>query len=129
MELKEVALTIGTGFVAFLLVGVAVTSGLDQWIAFSLIIGIPAGIVAGVLTGGAVAYRLANAGTERRHRIQNALTGFVAGFGLTLLVLAVVWNSGLTFALSTALLVGFLGLLIGYAWDSLSGTKRVHGQV
>jgi hypothetical protein len=111
--------------VAFLVVGVAVTELLSSSIAFSLFVGIPAGLLAGVLvagfTYGSLAYR--DATGEEAERIRVRLLAFLAavvtfgivgtlatvagGFGLSLLLASVVLGVpiGLFAAVAVALLV------------------------
>jgi hypothetical protein len=110
------------GVTTFLLVTVAVTTLFERWIEFSVFVGLPAGLLAGVLAFGAVAYRLAGAAPARRRRLVGAVGGFCAAFLLALLWLTVGWNGSVALSIGVALLVGVLGLLIGYvsAFQSVS---------
>ena len=110
------------GVTTFLLVTVAVTGLFERWIEFSVFVGLPAGLLAGVLAFGVVAYRLAGAAPARRRRLVGAVGGFSAAFLFALLGLTLGWDGSVALSIGVALLVGLLGLLIGYvtAFQSVS---------
>ncbi len=102
------------GLTTFLLATVAVTSLFERWIEFSVFVGLPAGLLAGVLAFGAVAYRLAGAAPARQRRLVGAVGGFSAAFLLSLLGLMIGFGGSVALSIGVALLVGVIGLLIGY---------------
>jgi hypothetical protein len=122
------AVATGAGVTTFLLVTVAVTSLLERWIEFSVFVGLPAGLLAGVLAFGAVAFRLAGAAPGPRRRLAGAVTGFSAAFLLTLLGLTIGWNGSVALSIGVALGVGVLGLLIGYvtAYQTAARSAPLH---
>ncbi|TQQ81949.1 hypothetical protein [Halonotius roseus] len=97
-RLARSLVSVVVGVFVFLGVTVAVTEGLTAYVWPSLMIGVPAGVVAGVAAVPLVFFRLA-ARAERRNTGQvsertrrnlsvtaAAITGFVGGSGLTLAV-------------------------------------------
>ncbi|MFB6130921.1 MAG: hypothetical protein ABEJ28_08885 [Salinigranum sp.] len=80
MSLRTVALAVSAGLAAALLVGVGVTELLLPVVAFSLFVGLPAGLLAG-LAASAFVYLGASGGRVARRRSAVAL----GWFGVTLL--------------------------------------------
>ncbi|SER44693.1 hypothetical protein [Natrinema salaciae] len=108
MSIRSGGLALVAGSAAFLIAGVTVTEFAHQWIEFSLFIGIPAGIVAGVVTSAAVYIGLADNSPAQRQRIASAVAGFGVVFLGGLLLLGGVLSLGVTLALSIA----FVGALL-----------------
>jgi len=113
------------GVTTFLLVTVAVTSLFERWIEFSVFVGLPAGLLAGVLAFGTVAYRLAETAPAGRRRLVGAVGGFSAAFLLALLGLTLGWNGSVALSIGVALGVGVLGLFIGYVTAYQSASREV----
>lgn len=86
MDRQQAAITVGTGLTSFLLVAGLVTAGLDPYIAFSVFIGIPVGLIAGAIGITAAASAL---GRDPSRLLTSAFAG-VAGFGYTVLVVVVI---------------------------------------
>lgn len=123
MYLRRVALAFGAGLASLLLVGVAVTELAQPAIEFSLFLGIPVGVLAGVVVAAFVFGGLApDAPSERR---PPALA--LGYFGATLFV-AFLFGSQVLGVRNTVALVGatILGLLAGvgaYVRQPDSGTE------
>ncbi|MFC7187130.1 hypothetical protein [Halorubrum yunnanense] len=83
MNARPIA-TIGVALTAFLVVAAVFTEALAAQIAFSALVGLPAGLAAGVVAGAAVRTRLWRSPSARP-----ALLG-IAAFGYALLVAAAV---------------------------------------
>lgn len=79
-------LALAAGLAAFLLVGVAVTELASRWIEFSLLLGLPAGLIAGVVATVLVGGGLAR--SEGR-RYDAALAGGFAGAAFLVVSVAV----------------------------------------
>ena len=112
MRPRPLALALVTGVAGSLVVGLAVTALLGSRIAFSALVGIPAGLLAGAAAAGAV-YLGLEADTRRRRRVAFAVAAAGAGF---LVTLAVAVAAGLPRPLSTgaAAFVGFVAGAAGY---------------
>lgn len=107
MDVKSLVLAAGVGLATFLLVGGAVTAILEQWIEFSLFIGIPVGLLAGVLAAGGIAVGLSEEASTRQ-RIAKIVAGFSLGFLLSLAVLLLIWNGGFTLTVGISIAVGLV---------------------
>lgn len=99
MQLRQLALAAGAGALAFLAVGLGVTELLAPRVAFSVFLGAPAGLLAGVAV--ALAVLLADGGHAR------AVRG-LAAFGLTF-ALALV---GAVAVLALPVVVSLLGAAV-----------------
>ena len=66
MTLESLAYALIAGVAAFLAVGVAVTEIASAWIEFSVFVGLPAGVVAGIVVAAAVALGLADVDSPQR---------------------------------------------------------------
>lgn len=102
------------GIATFLGIFVAVSELMAPFIEFSVLVGIPAGIVAGVLTAAVVVVQFGR-GTDRAPR-PLALT--LGTFGLTFLAVFVVvlggFRAGVTNSIASATILGLLsGLVVG----------------
>jgi hypothetical protein len=113
MNSKSMFLTISAGLAAFLLVGGTVTAIFEQWIEFSLFIGIPIGLLAGVVAGGGVAAGLSEEASTRQ-RIAKIVAGFSLGFLLSLAVLLLFWTGGVTVFLGISIAVGLVVAVLVY---------------
>ncbi|WP_415380962.1 hypothetical protein [Halosimplex sp. TS25] len=119
MRIRTLVLALAAGLAAFLAVGVAVTEVALRWIEFSLFVGLPVGLLAGVT---AVALVITGLGTGVSH-LRRRIAVTVATFGLAfLLVLAVtvgafsVRNShALALAVAVGALTGFGAFALDYA--------------
>lgn len=110
---KSVLLAVSAGLATFLLVGAAVTMVFEQWIEFSVFVGLPAGVLAGVLVGGGVAFGLA-AKAPKRSQIAGTVAGFSIGFLLSLGILVLVWDGGVAVSLAVSISIGLLVAIL--AW-------------
>lgn len=111
MNVRSVAVALASGIAAFFLVGIAVTAFAEQWIEFSLLVGIPAGLTAGALAAAGVAYGLAEGAPTERRRLAISFAGFGVTFLVILLVAAGLFHLPLTLSIS----VGTVGGLIAAA--------------
>lgn len=115
MRARTLGLAGLSGIAAFVLVGAIVTELLAPRIEFSLFLGIPAGLIAGVAAALVVAARLEDHDHARR-RPAIALSGFGVGFVIAL----VLGNAALGLPNSTAVpaaaVVGVLGAAAAFLW-------------
>lgn len=114
MNFKTLTFTIGAGIAAFLFVGVAVTEFMQQWIEFSLFLGIPAGLVAGAFTAGAVYLGLSSEAPPQRRRVAGAFGAFGSGFLVALLSLAFIGQMGMAIAITVSVVLALLFALFVY---------------
>lgn len=126
MNGKSLVLASSAGLATFLLVGAGVTIVFEQWIEFSLFVGIPAGLLAGVLAAGGVAFGLATEDPSRQRRIAGTVAGFSVAFLLSLGILVLVWNGGLTVSLGVSIVIGLAGA--GFAYVRGRTGKQSNGQ-
>lgn len=122
-RLPRALLSVAVGILVFLGVTVAVTEGLAPFVWPSLMLGVPAGVVAGVaavpLVFLGIAYRSERRNTgraserTRRHLsiTAAAIGGFVVGSGLTLAVM-MTQAIGLATAILAALFAGLLAAVL-----------------
>lgn len=105
MNLETLGLVFGVAIATFLLVGLAVTELVQPWIEFSLFVGIPAGLLAGAITGALVVLGLRTEAPAQSKRVALAF----AVFGLVFLVVVVGVNlAGLGMLIST-----LAGIVVG----------------
>ncbi|MFB6164705.1 MAG: hypothetical protein ABEJ31_06055 [Haloarculaceae archaeon] len=123
MNVRNFLLVAASGIAALLLVGVAVTELAAPAIEFSLFLGIPAGVAAGLGVAGLVAVGLGATSTPARRRASQA----VGTFGLTFLVVLLVFVWPLSTSPSTALAAAAIAALltaIGAYWQSSGADAR-----
>lgn len=105
---KSLVLALGTGVAVFLLVGGTVTAVAETWIEFSLLIGLPAGVVAGGLATVAVYLGLMDDVPETRRDITGIVAWASAGCLVGFVVLAGLANLGVTVALAVSVIIGLV---------------------
>lgn len=113
MTLKSLGLALAAGIAAFLLVAVAVTELAQPWVAFSLFLGLPAGLVAGAVVVTLVAF---SAGDDdpRRRRLALSSGVFGAVFLGVLVVAGGLLEVGTVVSLVLAAVVGAVAALGSY---------------
>ncbi|WP_436928040.1 hypothetical protein [Halosimplex amylolyticum] len=110
MRIRTLALALAAGLAAFLAVGVAVTEVALRWIEFSLFVGLPVGLLAGLT---AVALVVVGLGTEASHLLRRIAVMF-ATFGVFFLLVLVVTVGAFSVRNSHALvLAGAVGVISG----------------
>lgn len=107
MSYKSAALALVAGIVAFLVVGVGVTELAQPRIAFSLFVGIPAGIVAGAFAASAVYVGTADSSRQSR-LVAGTIAAFGAAFLLSMLVLGLVGNVGIVLSMPVSIVVALV---------------------
>lgn len=117
MNTKAALLAVVTGFAGFMLATVAVTELLQPTIEFSILVGLPVGILVGILTTWFVYTRQRHSpGVTDGQRVSSALVGAAVGF-VVVLALVVTFRGGTTFgilaATAAAVLAGVLMYLRG----------------
>jgi hypothetical protein len=117
MELRHVGLALAAGLATFLVVGVVVTELALPFIAFSLFVGIPVGLVAGLTVTVFVLLGLADELPTRRRRAAIAVGSFGVVFLLVFVVEAVILSTRNSVALPVAAIVGVLAAGLAY-WQS-----------
>ncbi|USZ72254.1 hypothetical protein [Natronosalvus halobius] len=135
-SILKVAVSVVVGIIGFLVIGIGVTEALDPYVWPSTMLGLPAGLTAGIalvlLTHLGVTYReeitatgRSSERTVRRLRATIAgIIGFVAGGGLAAVVL---WTQavGLATAMIFGLPVGiFVAVLAAVLVSRRDGTSR-----
>lgn len=100
------------GFVAFLVVSVAITAFARPWIDASLFLGIPAGFAAGVSVTTAVSLRRADGVPARRGPSFTILAGVSAALLLTIVLFVVMLTIGIVFALGILFVAGLVGIIL-----------------
>lgn len=113
MNLRLLGLALAAGLATFLLVGVVVTELLASRIAFSLLVGIPAGLFAGAVVATLVAWASDAGGPPERRRLATAFGTFAATFLLVLVVGAVV-PVGMTIGVLAGVVVGVVAAVGSY---------------
>lgn len=117
MKPRTVGYALAAGVAALLVVGVVGTElGTAAGIEFSLFVGIPLGLAAGVAAAAVVFLRVEDPDPSRR-RPAVALAGFGVAFVGTVLVVALLGAAGVlqvrnTVALVAAAVVGFVGSVV-----------------
>lgn len=104
----------GTFFATAVLVGGAVTAILEPRIEFSLFLGIPAGLLFGVVGSAFVAAGLVSQESLRR-RIASAAAGFSLAFLLSFAVALLVLDAGTVVSLGFSVVLGLVGGVFAYA--------------
>ena len=99
-----------------LLVGLAVTAVLESRIEFSLFLGIPAGLLAGVLVAWGVWRGLSGADQPRRRSVAWAVAGFSLAFLLSFGALVLFLNEGSAMSLGLGLAGGLVGGVLAYLY-------------
>nr|WP_240792398.1 hypothetical protein [Salarchaeum sp. JOR-1] len=101
MNRKLLGLTLAAGVATFLIVGVVVTELLQSRIEFSLLVGLPVGVVAGATAAGLVAWGTNRGAPAGRRRLATAFGTFGAGF-----LVVVVAGSLLHIGTGTSIVIG-----------------------
>ncbi|WP_123538827.1 hypothetical protein [Halosimplex salinum] len=117
MKLRTFGLALAAGVAVFLVVGVAVTEAALQWIEFSLFVGLPVGLVAGVTAAALVLLGVGDEVSLQRRRAAVALGVFGVVFLAVLVVVAGVFSVGTLHSLSLATAVGLLAGIGSFALD------------
>lgn len=97
---------LGLAGLAALVGGAAVTEVALRWVAFSLFVGVPAGLAAGVVVAAAVLLGLVEDAPAGRRRAATAIGGFGATFLVVLVAAASVGGQGVVVSLVVAGVVG-----------------------
>ena len=117
MRLTTLGFALAAGVAGLLVVGVLATElGTAAGIEFSLFVGIPAGLVAGVAAAVVVFLRF-EAPEAARRRPAVALAGFGVAFVVALLVAAGGLGLRNSVALPVAAVVGLVGAGVAVVWD------------
>lgn len=111
MKLKRPLFALGAALAAFIIVGVVVTELASEVIAFSLFVGIPAGIVAAIVVGAFVAVGLGPDASRLRRKPALGLGAFGVTF---VLVLVLVAGAGLRNSLALPI-AAFAAVIAGVA--------------
>ncbi|MFB6139888.1 MAG: hypothetical protein ABEJ26_05585 [Halosimplex sp.] len=117
METRTFALALAAGLAVFVVVGAAVTEFALRWIEFSLFVGLPVGVVAGVTAAALVVLGSAGGAPVRQRRVAAAL----GAFGVAFLLAFAVAVGGFSIPNSRALtLATLVALLAGAATTALA---------
>ncbi|WP_254763148.1 hypothetical protein [Natrinema marinum] len=112
MRLRTLGSAAAAGTATFLLVFAVVSELLLPYIEFSVLVGLPAGIAAGVSVAAVVLVQFGRDGDPTRRALARALRAFGVAF---LAVFVVAWlGSGVTIAIAAGTLLGTLaGIVVG----------------
>jgi len=114
MTLKLLGYALAAGVAAFLVVGVTVTELAAARIDFSVFVGIPAGVVAGMAVTAAVAFELADVDSPQRYRLAGAVAGFGVGFLAAVIVLSGLVGLGVVLSMALGVVVGLVAAVVSY---------------
>ena len=130
MRLQNVTLVVASGIASFLVVVVLATELAAPYVAFSLFVGIPVGLVAGVATAAVVALGLGPASEPGRRRVALSLGTFGVAFIVVLFGAAGGFGTGTVVALVAGAIVGLVAAAAAYFWfDSEQANEAVaHGR-
>lgn len=112
MDVRAGVVALAGGVAAFVIGFVAVTELLSATIEFSVFLGIPAGIVAGVITAGIIVWAI----NRELSWLAFALGGFGLGFLAGTAIGAVFTNEPFSVLLVVGIGVGFVGAIAGVLW-------------
>jgi hypothetical protein len=126
MRLRNLALVVASGLASFLAVGVLVTELATPYIEFSLFVGLPVGLLAGVAVAAIVAVGLGPAAGPGRRRPALALGTFGVTFLVVLFGAAGGFETGTVVAL---ILASVLGLVAAVAVYLQAGRGQAAGAV
>ena len=109
-----------------LLVGLGVTAALEPRIEFSLFLGIPTGVFAGVLVAWGVNRGLTTEEDPRRRSVAWTVGGFSLAFLFSLVGFVLVLDEGVAMSLGLSLAGGLVGGLLAFLFARLgrSGQSR-----
>lgn len=113
MNYRLLGLTLAAGLATFFVVGVAVTELLQSRIAFSLLVGLPAGLVAGAFAASLVAWGVTEGAPAQRRRLATAFGTFGLGF-LVVLVAGSLLSVGVTISIVIGVGVGVVIAIASY---------------
>jgi len=118
MTLKLLGYALAAGVAAFLVVGVTVTELAAARIEFSVFVGIPAGVVAGMAVTAAVAFELADVDSPQRYRLAGAVAGFGVGFLAAVIVRSGLVGLGVVLSMALGVVVGLVAAVVSYVRGS-----------
>ena len=113
MNLKVFGLALAAGVATFIVAGVAVTELLQSRIEFSLLVGLPVGLVAGSLAAAVVARGVNEGEPPQRRRLATAFGAFGAGF-LVVLFVGIVLSLGTIISIVIGVAVGIIVAFASY---------------
>lgn len=111
---RLIVLVPSTFFATALLVGGAVSALLEPWIEFSLFLGIPAGLLAGVVAAGGVAAGFVVENSPVRTQIAMGVAGFSLAFLLSFGGVLLVLDAGVVISLGLSVVLGLVGGVFAY---------------
>ena len=123
MNYRLFGLALAAGLATFLVVGVAITELLQSRIEFSLLVGLPAALVAGALAAGLVAWGVNEGAPAQRRRLATAFGTFGVGC-LVVLVAGIFLPIGTTISIVLGAGVGVVAAIASY----LRTTGKTPGQ-
>jgi len=116
MRPRTAGLALLAGLATFVVVGVGATELVAPQVEFSLFVGIPVGLLAGVAAAALVFARLEDPSPGRR-RPANAVAGFGVGFVVAVLLGAGVLGMRYSIAIPAAAVVGVLAAAVAAALE------------
>ena len=114
MDRRAIPAALAAGLAAFVLVGVAVTELAASRVEFSVFLGLPAGVTAGVVATLAVLYASGDVNPGHQ-RVGRALGGFGVGFLAGLVGATVVARTGAVVGLVVGVVAGLAAAVLSWA--------------
>lgn len=121
MKLRGILIAALAGLAAFIIVGVTVTEVTAEWIEFSLFVGIPAGVVAGVAVALVVYLGMSSDAPRFRRRVALGLGTFGGTFLLALIV-GIILNAPTVMLLMVATAIGAIAGMLAFirSWNPVA---------
>jgi len=113
MNSKLLGLVLAAGVATFLVVGSAVTELLQSRISFSLLAGLPVGLVAGAVAAALVAWGVNEGEPLQRHRLATAFGAFGVG-SLVVLFVGIILSLGTIISIVIGVAVGIIVAFASY---------------
>lgn len=126
MNLRLLGFTLAAGIATFLIVGVAVTEVLQSRIEFSLLVGIPVGLVAGAVAAALIAWGTTEGAPTQRRRVAIAFGAFAASF-LVVFAAGVLLPAGTVVGILAGIAVGVVVAIVSYRQTSEPGPRQSDG--
>ena len=123
MDVWRPVYALGGAVASFIIIGTLVTEVLRGTIAFSVLVGLPAGIIVGIIVGVFVSWSLGPGTSPRRRRLAVG----IGAFGVTFVVVLLLVAGGAGIRNSLALPVAALAGVIAAVTTAVDPPDRIRG--